>query len=70
MGAPPIETEKAEEIILYYMIARYQWLKGQTPYTLGYAMKCKARELGFSLASAYRLVRYARSVGMVDGKRY
>lgn len=66
MGSP-IPDSAAEEIILYYNVLRYQLLCGQVEKVYVELGK-KARALGMSIDHAWKLIRYGRSVGMVDGR--
>lgn len=66
---PPIQAEKAEELILHYIKLRYQLLSGEIP-KIYLPLQEKARELGFGLRAAYKLIQYARRIGMVEGKKY
>lgn len=63
----PIPTEKAEELINYYVCLRHQLAIGDIP-KVGYPLSMKAKELGFSLTTAWRLVEFARNIGVVEGK--
>lgn len=63
----PIQTEKAEELILYYAELHYRWINGWVD-KVKHNLTMKARELGFGISSAFSLIRYARDIGMIDGE--
>lgn len=65
----PISIEKTEEIIQHYVKLRYLVACGQIN-KLYIALEEKAREMGIGIASAWRAVRWAKSIGMVDSNYY
>lgn len=65
----PIPAEKAEELILHYLKLRYQLIVGEVS-KIEIHLQQKANELGFSRASAWKFVRFARDIGMVESKIY
>lgn len=64
-GRPSIVTsEKQEEIIHFYVIAKYLWLRGEIA-KVSPAIAEKARQIRVGVATAWRIIKYARESGMI-----
>lgn len=64
---PPIQADKAEELIMAYIKIRHQVIVGKL-YKIERYLEAKAHELGFGIASAWRIVRWARRIGAIDSR--
>lgn len=65
----PITVEKAEQLVYYYIELKYRALQGEA-LKIGHSITLKARELGIGITTAWRIIGYARRVGMIEADRY
>lgn len=63
----PIPPEKAEELVFHY-VCLHEQLRRREIAKLSAPLKDRAEQLGFSLRSAWRIIRFAREIEMIDIK--